>query len=228
MTDDAAPVRFFAARSALLLGDRDAAPALLQALALPPGPYRIDSLRLLLKVATTAQWQAVLKTLAQDPAQVRVLIQAVGVAGDPHYVPWLIKQMGELPLTRLAGESFSLISGLDLAALDLERKPPEDFEPGPNDDPNDTDVALDEDDSLPWPDPGKIAAWWHANGARFEAGTRYFLGAPPTPESALAVLRSGGQRQRIAAAHYRCLLRPGTPLFGTAAPAWRQQRALAL
>ena len=220
-------VRFNALRSALLLGERDAAPGLLNALAIAPGPYRVASLRLLLKVVATAQWQAVLKSLAQDPVQVRVLIQAVGVAGDPHYVAWLIKQMDELELARLAGESFSLISGVDLAALDLERKPPEGIELGPNDDPNQTDVAMDEDDSLPWPDPVKIAAWWKANAARFAAGTRHFLGEPPTPVHCLTVLKTGYQRQRIAAAHYRCLLRPGTPLFGTNAPAWRQQRALA-
>lgn len=227
LTDDDPQVRFQAARSALLLGDRDATPALLHELALAPGPCRVASLQLLLKVVAPEQWQALLKTLAQDPRQVRVLIQAVGAAGDPHYVPWLIKQMDDLQLTRLAGESFSLISGLDLAALDLERKPPEGIEPGPNDDPNDSDVALDEDDSLPWPDPVKIAAWWQANGARFVAGTRHFMGEPPTSGNCLSVLKTGCQRQRFAAAQYRCLLRPGTPLFSCAAPAWRQQRTLA-
>ena len=53
-----------------------------------------------------------------------MLIQGAGIAGDPSYVPWLIKQMKDLKLTRLAGESFSLITGLDLAYLDLERRPP--------------------------------------------------------------------------------------------------------
>ena len=225
--DDDERLRFHAARSALLLGDRDAAPALLHGLALAPGRYRTASLQLLLEVAAPALWQTLLQTLAQDPTQIRVLIRAVGASGDPHYVPWLIKQMDDLELTRLAGESFSLISGLDLAALDLERKPPEGLEPGPNDDPNDADVAMDEDDSLPWPDPVKIAAWWQANGARFAAGTRHFLGEPPTPAHCMSVLKIGYQRQRIAAAEYRCLLRPGTPLFGTAAPAWRQLRTLA-
>jgi hypothetical protein len=33
--------------------------------------------------------------------------------------------------------------------------------------------------------------------------------------------------QRILAAHYLCLLEPGTPLFNTSAPALRQQRLLA-
>jgi hypothetical protein len=42
------------------------------------------------------------------------------------------------------------------------------------------------------------------------------------------VLKTGLQRQRMLAAHHASLLRPGTPLFNTAAPAWRQKRALGL
>jgi uncharacterized protein (TIGR02270 family) len=220
-------IQFVAARSALLLGDRGDAPARLHGLALKPGPYKVAALSLLLKVCTPEDGHALFKTLAQDVTQKRLLIHAVGVAGDPHYVPWLIREMGDLGLARLAGESFSLISGADLAALDLERKPPEGIEPGPNEDPNDADVAMDEDDGLPWPNPAKVAAWWSLHGARYESGKRYFLGERPSVAHCLNVLRNGFQRQRLAAAQYRCLLRPGTPLFGTAAPAWRQERMLA-
>src|SRR5262249_7833814 len=157
------------------------------------------------------------------PANQRVLLQGAGVAGDPHYVPWLIKQMEDLKLTRLAGESFSFITGLDLAYLDLERKPPEGVEFGPNDDPNDDNVDMDPDDGLPWPDPVKIQKWWDTNKHRFQAGVRYFMGEPVTVENCKRVLRVGYQRQRIAAALYLSLLQPGTPLFPTSAPAWRQQ-----
>jgi hypothetical protein len=41
------------------------------------------------------------------------------------------------------------------------------------------------------------------------------------------ILKNGYQRQRSLAAHHLCLLEPGTPLFNTSAPAWRQQRELA-
>jgi uncharacterized protein (TIGR02270 family) len=134
--------------------------------------------------------------------------------------------MDNLRLARSAGESFSLITGLDLPSLDLERKPPDNVDFGPNDDPADENVAIDEDDSLPWPDPGKIATWWTANDARFAAGTRYFMGKPPSAAHCFSVLQNGFQRQRRHAAEYLCLLQPGTPLFNTAAPAWRQQRLL--
>jgi hypothetical protein len=53
------------------------------------------------------------------------------------------------------------------------------------------------------------------------------MGKPVTREHCIDVLKNGYQRQRILAAHYLCLLDPGTPLFNTSAPAWRQQRLLA-
>jgi uncharacterized protein (TIGR02270 family) len=80
---------------------------------------------------------------------------------------------------------------------------------------------------LPWPDVERISAWWQANGHRFAPGTRYFMGEPPSAAHCLDVLKNGFQRQRMAAAIYLCLLKPGTPLFNCAAPAWRQQRLLA-
>jgi uncharacterized protein (TIGR02270 family) len=223
--DDPA-LQWAAARSAVLLGDRATAVTRLQALASVPSPLRLDAIRVLLKLQTADQAHALLKELARDPKHIRLLITAAGVSGDPHYVPWLIRQMADLQLNRLAGEAFSLITGLDLAYLDLDMKPPEGAIFGPNDDPADADVAMDEDDSLPWPDPERIGAWWQAHGSRFQPGTRYFAGEPPTVPHCIAVLKNGFQRERIAAAEYLCLLTPGTPLFNVAAPTWRQERLL--
>jgi uncharacterized protein (TIGR02270 family) len=158
---------------------------------------------------------------------VRLLIHCIDIADEQHYLPWLIQQMQDLKLSRLAGESFSYITRLDLAYLDLERKPPEGVDFGPNDDPNDDNVAMDEDDGLPWPDVEKISNWWQAHGQRFAPGTRYFMGEPPSTAHCLDVMKNGYQRQRMAAAVYLCLLKPDTPLFNCAAPAWRQQRLLA-
>jgi uncharacterized protein (TIGR02270 family) len=155
------------------------------------------------------------------------LIQGSGIAGASTYVPWLVDHMSNDQTARIAGEAFSLITGTDLALLDLERKPPENFESGPNDDPEDPNVDMDPDDGLPWPDQQKIEKWWAANGSLFQNGQRYFMGAPVTREHCINVLKNGYQRQRILAAHYLCLLNPGTPLFNTSAPAWRQQKLLA-
>jgi uncharacterized protein (TIGR02270 family) len=223
-------LRFEAARATLLTGDRDASAACLRATVLSPDSPRAHRLRasqLVLKVLAAREARIVLKQLAEPPADARLLIAAIGTAGDVHYVPWLIQQMADRKLARLAGESFSTITGLDLAFLDLELKPPEGVETGPSDDPADDDVAMDEDDSLPWPDPAKITHWWQANSSSFTPGSRCFMGEPPSMQHCLGVLRSGFQRQRIAAALHLCLLQAGRPLFNASAPAWRQQRLLA-
>jgi uncharacterized protein (TIGR02270 family) len=226
LTDSDAGCCFWAAWSAVLLGDREKALDVLMRFSLAPGPHRERAMQMLLKVMDLPRANDLLKLFARDPKDIRVLIQGAGIAGDPLYVPWLIKQMAEPKLTRLAGESFSFITGLDLAYLDLEVKPPEGLETGPTDDPEDEDVSLDADDDLPWPDAEKIRAWWEANRVRFQDGTRYFMGETVGPAHCLHVLKEGCQRQRIAAALYQCLLQPGTVLFNCAAPAWRQKRWL--
>jgi len=230
ITHENPEVRFWSSWSATLLGSANAL-QYLRDFGVQSGPYQLRALNLLLKVLPVTEAHTYLQTLSQSiqqhPTNQRALIHGAGITGDPFYIPWLIKQMDDLKLTRLAGEAFSFITGLDLAYLDLERKPPEDFESGPNDNPDDPNVDLDPDDNLPWPDPVKIAQWWQQNQQRFQNGSRYFMGAPVTREHCIHVLKEGYQRQRMAAAQYLCLLQPGSVLFPTSAPAWRQQRLLA-
>jgi len=135
--------------------------------------------------------------------------------------------MGDVSTARLSASSFALITGIRWQSERLEGVRPELRVSGPNDDPNDPNVEMDEDDGLPWPDQEKVQAWWHANSHRFQPGVRYFMGEPLNRENCIRVLKEGYQRQRILAAHYLCLLNPGTMLFNTSAPAWRQQRLLA-
>jgi len=224
---DDATCAFWASWSAALLGNRGPAIDSLRQLSLEPSPYRKRALQLVLKILDNDRALGLLKALGNDPANQRLVVRGAGIAGDPQVVPWLIEQMDDPELSRVAGEAFSVITGLDLAYLDLDRKPPEAIQPGPNDDPDDANVDMDEDESLPWPDSSKIADWWRAHGARFVPGMRYFMGAPPTAKLCFDVLKAGFQRQRIAAAEYMTLFSPGTPVFNTAAPSWRQQRLLA-
>jgi uncharacterized protein (TIGR02270 family) len=228
LADEGAACSFWAAWSAVLLGDRgDALRALVDCARLP-NSYREPALRLYLMFADAPAAHTLLQSLGRDAAQnMRLLLQGAGIFGDPRYVPWLIKQMEFPDLTRLAGEAFSLITGLDLSFLDLDGKPPEGVDFGPNDDPDDENVAMDQDDSLPWPDVARIQAWWEANQQRFEPGLRYFMGEPLNIASCQSVLREAYQRQRSAAALYLSGLQPARPLFPIAAPAWRQQRWLA-
>ncbi len=226
LTDKDVTCRFWAAWSAVLLGNRTNAVEVLKTYLLTINSFQEHALQLALKVLVIPDIRTLLKSLAQNAFNMRCLIQGAGISGDPYYVPWLIKQMEEPKFSRLSGESFTLITGIDLAYLDLEKNVPEGIELGTDDDPENNNVQMDEDDNLPWPDPIKIQAWWDVNKTGFNNGERYFMGKLVSREHCMQILREGFQRQRIAAAQYLCLLEPGTQLFPTAAPAWRQQRWL--
>lgn len=223
--DEDGRCRLAAAWSATLLGDLAARKPLHRA-AEAGTPGSGATRRLLLRALDRAGAHEVLKEWAQDPASQRRLIQGCGDVGDPAYVPWLIERMAEPALARLAGEAFSIIAGVDLAAEDLDRPPPPGHETGPTDDPVDEDVSLDRDDGLPWPDAERVACWWRERRGRFPAGTRHLLGRRIEPDALLQVLKAGRQRQRAAAALELALLRPGTILFETRARGSLQRRQL--
>ncbi len=227
-----------AVRSSVLLGNRSDALSVLErrVLAAPIAETELAAWRLLLAALPPSRSRLVLAGLARDPTQARAAIHGIAIAGDPHYVPWLIARMDDLALARLAGDAFTCITGAELAVHRLARQPEQDASPGPLDDdgagpgpepPGGPIVPIGDDDDLPWPDAAKVAAWWHANAVRFAPGQRHLLGRLPTQAVCLEVLRDGTQRQRRAAADCLTLLAPGTPLFNTAAPAWRQAQWLA-
>jgi uncharacterized protein (TIGR02270 family) len=149
-------------------------------------------------------------------------VQAVGVIGDPAGIPWLLEQMAVPELARVAGESFTSITGVDLAYEDLEGEKPERFEAGPTENPEDENVELEQDEDLPWPDAGLIEQWWDKNRSKFSNGTRYLCGRAMTLDSLNGVLRTGRQPQRAAAAIELAMRQPGTPLFEVRAPGFRQ------
>ncbi|MFT3717374.1 TIGR02270 family protein [Pseudorhodoferax sp.] len=225
----ALPLAAHAAHAACLLGDRGAALQAVERLAFAT-PAACDRLRpLAVQLLPPARTREHLRGFAQaGGGALREAVRTVGWLGDPAFVPWLLERMADPRLARVAGEAFSAITGADLAALDLEGAQPEGFAAGPSDDPDDEDVALDDDESLPWPDPARMQRWWQAQAPRFPAGRRCCVGGPAAPEHLQQVLREGSQRQRALAAQQLVLLQPGQPLFPLAAPAWRQKRLLGL
>ena len=227
ISDEDPDCSFWAAWSSVVLGNRNRGLDALTRVGETAGVHEARAFRLAFQAMSLDAAHKVLQQLGGAPGSVPRLIRGSGLSGNPTYVPWRMSHMSNDKTARLAGEAFSLITGTDLALLDLERNPPENFEPGPTDDPNDPNVEMDPDEGLPWPDAELIRQWWDANRRRFTEGVRYFMGAPVTREHCISVLKSGFQRQRILAAHYLCLLEPGTALFNTSAPAWRQQRQLA-
>jgi uncharacterized protein (TIGR02270 family) len=219
-------VRYWAAWSGALLGEPAAIP-MLQQFVERAGPHREQACAMALRRMSVEQGQAWLKTLASAPNTLRFAVQAVGVIGDPAHIPWLIQQMADPIVARVAGESCSFITGIDLAYDDLDTDKPEGFEAGPTEDPEDENVAMDADEDLPWPDPHLIEKWWAAHRGEFTNGTRYLLGKPMTIDSLKEALKTGKQRQRRAAAIELAMRQPGTPLFNCSAPGFRQQAAIA-
>ncbi|WDG77704.1 TIGR02270 family protein [Pseudomonas chlororaphis] len=221
---EAAP-RFWANWATAQMGDEEALEPLRQ-FAERPGEFQYRALCVLLAWQKRERSIAWIRLLMQNPEQRRIGIQAVGLLGDPVSVPWLIQQMSDLPHACVAGEAFSLMTGADLALLDLELQDLPDFDAGPNDDSEDSNVVMDPDENLPWPDPPLIAAWWQAHGGDFQAGVGYVLGLQQSESSYRQALIRGQQHQRIAAACGIARLRPSEVLFPTSAPAWRQKALL--
>jgi uncharacterized protein (TIGR02270 family) len=211
--------RFWATWACVLLGERGHALRALEAGAATSEPHRDRALRLGVQAGGPVESHAMLGRVAAAGESKRRLVQCAGISGNPRYMPWLITQMEDPEIGGIAGEAFTTITGVDLVAAHLEGKRVVDRA--------DQDEIIKVDEELPLPDPAKVSSWWDVNRARFPDDTRHFMGAPVTREHCIKVLKTGYQRQRILAAHYLCLLEPGTPLFNTSAPAWRQQRWLA-
>lgn len=222
--EDAA-TRFWANWATAQMGDEQALEPLRQ-FAEQPGALQYRALCVLLAWQEREPSIAWIRQWVQDPRDRRIGIQALGLLGDPVCVPWLIEQMSDLPYARVAGEAFSLMTGADLALLDLELQDLPDFDAGPNDNPDDPNVAMDPDENLPWPDPQSITSWWQTHGGDFQAGVGYVLGHMHSEGSFRHALAQGQQRQRIAAACGIGRYRLTEVLFPTSAPAWRQKRLL--
>jgi uncharacterized protein (TIGR02270 family) len=216
-------VAYAAAWGGTLISGDPATVSALQAFAVAPGRKSREALVLAARRLTPAAaglWREKLAAKLETRRQAVIL---AGAAGDPAAVPWLLGQMGIPAIARVAGEAISMITGADLAFLDLDANRPEGFEVGPNDDPMDENVDPDPDDTLPWPHLPRLRAWWDVKKSRFASGRRYLAGKEISAVSAREVLQTGRQRQRAAAALELAILEPGTPLVEVRAPGFRQQ-----
>src|SRR5262245_23514859 len=114
--------------------------------------------------AAAMPWQLQLASRAET---LRRAVQVAGAIGDPQNLSWLIEKMADRDLARVAGEAFTTITGIDIAYHSLDGDRPEGFEPGPNDDANDSNVAMDPDENLPYPDLRLVSEWWARNRHSF-------------------------------------------------------------
>lgn len=220
-------VRYWAAWSGALLGELTAIP-ILQRIVECADSQREQACAMTLRRMSVEQGQVWLKTLANDPRTLRLAVQAAGVIGDPANISWLIQQMANPIVARVAGESFTSITGIDLAYDDLDTDKPEGFEVGPTENPEDENVEMNADEDLPWPNPQLIEKWWSTQRLEFTNGTRYLLGKQMAIDSLTEALKTGKQRQRRAAAIELAMRQSGQPLFNCSTSGFRQQALLRL
>lgn len=216
---------FWAAWSATLLGS-DAGLKVLRQLAGSDAPFAERALELAARRLGASAALGLVPELARDEATLRGAIITAGAAGNPAKIPWLLEQMQEEKHARVAGETFSMITGLDIAAENMDGDEPEGFESGPTDEPEDEDVSMDADEDLPWPKIEELSRWWDAKKGGFSEGQRYLAGSMIDETKLRELLGTGYQRQRAAAALELAMLRPGQALFETRARADVQRRAL--
>ena len=205
---------FWASWSAALLGDSVALHGL--KVFVDVDAYALRALNIALRrlpVSTAAQW---LEEFSQDEKSMRLVIEGAGIIGDPVFIEGLLNAMRVPALARVAGESFTMITGMALAQQGWAVSSPISEE----------ESVLDTEAHLPWPDAAAIAQWWESHQSGFQTGVRHLVGQPITQEHAQRVLRTGTQRQRAAAALELALLIPGMPLFETRAPGLLQQKLL--
>ncbi len=215
--------RFWAAGSAILLGDGSAVPVL-SAMATRGGPYAEAAATIAATALPHHEAVAWIADLASRPELRRIAVRAAAALGNPGSIPMLLDWMTVPALARVAGDALTTLTGIAIEG-DLAGEPPPGFASGPSDDPDDDDITPDPDEHLAWPSAPRVRAAWDRVRPRFSPDARYLLGIPVDRASLLRALREGRQPERARAAFE--LARLGEPLFDVAAPAPRQLRALA-
>lgn len=209
-------VRFWSTWAAVMLGHRAAAEQL-RPYVVQLGPWQPRAIQLAFRVLPILQARQWISEMAKDGALERQVVAATGVLGDPHAVNWLIDKMRNPKLARVAVEAFCTITGADAGSLTSADKPHPGWTVGPNEDPADPNIALDDDEHLAWPDPQKASALWQRIGSNFIVGQRYFLGRPLTIGDLKDTVVNGYQRHRHAAAMELALSDWQTRLINTKA-----------
>jgi len=189
------------------------------------GPHAERLLLLAVRCLDLESAEAWLRELF-DSGRLRLAARAAAAIGRVRAIPDLLSLMGLPEQARVAGEAFSMITGIDLAYEDLDGEESEAFHAGPTESPEDDDVAMDPDEDLPWPAVAVVEDTWEARKHTFDPDLRYLCGRPINVPSLHEVLWVGRQRERAAAALELALLEPSRPLFETRAPGRRQKEIL--
>ncbi|NTX55206.1 TIGR02270 family protein [Myxococcus sp. CA039A] len=148
------------------------------------------------------------------------VLWALGFSGRVSAMEVCLSYLEVPDMARLAGESFSAMTGLRLEgpyALPAGERPEgaaplaefqedldADLEPKPEDDP-------------PWPNVAAIKGWWRDEKRRFVKGTRYLHGQPFSGTALVEALETSPMRRRHALARELALRSRGTLMVRTRA-----------
>jgi len=184
LNSDNEECRFLSAWASARLGmHSDRILGILREIAEAQSTYSYDAMNIALRCMDLDEAKAWQKKQQHTSQHLRLAIQAIGIIGDPSLIDYLFTLMSVDEHCRVSGESFTFISGVDLAYEDLDGDIPEHFETGPNENTDDDDVSLDVDENLSWAVPDLVQDWWSKNKHQFKEGTRYLCGQPCTTET---------------------------------------------
>ena len=114
LEDNDEPCRFRAAWTATLFRLPNALEALYPYSLKADSPFRLHALKLGLRCAQPAQQTEWFNELCRTPGLERQAVLSAGIIGDLAAIPWLIEQMEQPALAKFAGESFSMMTGVDI------------------------------------------------------------------------------------------------------------------
>ena len=236
--DQDATCRFWAAWSAVRLGDRAGIPVLGR-FAAECGVFARPASDIALRALDVDQAVRAHTRLLSITGNERLGVLAAGIVGDPALASWLLDAMESAALARQAGAAFCLMTGCDLRRNDLDAQSPphaskaevpsdaseaDGTDPQPTAAQNGDSLAAEADDDLVFPDVVRLRRWWHEHRHAFVPGIRYLAGMPVRSPELTDVVRTGNQQQRTAAALELALLHPDAALLDVTAPAHRQVR----
>lgn len=146
----------------------------------------------------SAELTRIEKALA-EPKLRRPALFALGYNGWTRAADLCLEHMNDASLARVAGEAFSMITGLQIDGIFVGLEPPEQ-DPLPPLEEEDLQASLipSPDAELPLPDVDQVRFWWGKARKQFDSETRYLSGKPFSVQTLLETFLNAPMRRRAA------------------------------
>lgn len=168
----------------------------------------------------------ILMNALKEPGLVRNAVTALGLLGNISTIELLIQCAADPKLSRLAGESLSIITGVDLGKEKLVAEKPQEPKESSLTEEEEEEFVTDPDEDLPYPDAEKLNAWWRSNAAKFDKRVRYRNGKPYDKQVLIEILRNGNLPDRHYAAFELALMDTTAPYLETHAFSTLQMKVM--